>query len=164
MNASSNEIKYAALRTINGVEQFFRKYITNSKNVTDTLEKEIIEWKKISKNANSHDNFVGRLAGKISQYLSNEFGIAVFTVNLFFKHLGLSMNNKEKAIIFAPLNKKEIQNLKEQFPNIESLKTIKRIRDIRTEDDYILIAKEVRSELSPTRIYDWEIDEWNKGK
>ena len=41
MNASSNEIKYAALRTINGVEQFFRKYITDSKKVTDTLEREI---------------------------------------------------------------------------------------------------------------------------
>ncbi|MDY4819575.1 MAG: hypothetical protein SO206_04960 [Bacilli bacterium] len=164
MNASSNEIKYAALRTINGVEQFFRKYITDSKNVTDTLEKETIKWKKISQNANSHDDFVGRLAGRIAQYLSNEFGIAVFTVNLFFKHLALSMNNKEKAIIFAPLNKKEIQNLKEQFPNIESLKNINKIRDIKTNEDYISIANGVRSALSPTRIYDWEIDEWNKGK
>ena len=164
MNASSNEIKYAALRTINGVEQFFRKYITDSKKVTDNLEKEITKWKNISKNANSHDDFVGSLAGIITQYLSNEFGIAIFTVNLFFKHLGLSMDDEEKAIIFAPLNKKEIQNLKEQFSNIKSLESINKIRDIKTKEDYIHIAKDVRSALSPTRIYDWEIDEWNKGK
>ena len=74
------------------------------------------------------------------------------------------MDDEEKAIIFAPLNKKEIQNLKEQFSNIKSLESISKIRDIKTKEDYIHIAKDVRSALSPTRIYDWEIHEWNRGK
>lgn len=165
MKIEDYEIKYAAMNSIDiGFSYFkhFRKTINfNKKAALELLLKSYKE--DIFTSQNRYDEFINDCSEKLKPFCGKEYGIAIFVVSLFIKHIAFYLSSEEREIIYAPFSRLELLEIDTGYKGITHIKSF---------NDYMSVVNTLRTKMAnrafeneslnnAKTIYEWEILWWN---
>lgn len=116
-------------------------------------------WKNINvflSSKSDFENYFNIIVKKISKHTS--FGGAYFLICLFLKLLAPLMDQQEIALLYVPLSSKEMNDIKQTFPNFP--KKISKITNSNI-NNVIDCTKKYASNKGYNSSHDWESDWWN---